>query len=62
MQMTLRITSPSGQILDEVKIVHRTQPDLITRTTSGQRLRTDGDGLGIVAADYLNHRIGGVED
>src|SRR5262249_16072252 len=43
-QMTLRITKPDGQVLDEVALRHSTDAGL-TGQSSGDRLRGDGAGL-----------------
>lgn len=55
-RMTLRITTPDGRVLDEIAVNHKTGAG-ITRPSSGQRLRDDGEGLGEIVAKYLKTRV-----
>jgi hypothetical protein len=57
-KMTLQITSPDGKVLDEILIEHGTSGTVTTAST-GQRLRSDGAGLGATAAKYLAFRATG---
>jgi hypothetical protein len=54
--MMVRITTPDGRILDEVAMAHGTQSGLFNPST-GQRLRSDGAGLGRIVAQYLKSRV-----
>lgn len=57
-KMTLQITSPDGRILDEIQLEHRTG-GTVSEASTGQRLRSDGEGLGEAAAGYLAFRSTG---
>jgi hypothetical protein len=56
-EMNLKITTPDGRVLDEITIMHGTQSGMFN-PASGQRLRSDGEGLGTVAGKYLLFRTG----
>jgi hypothetical protein len=56
-EMVFRILLPNGQLVDEVIIEHGTGAGMLT-AASGQRLRSDGRGLGALTAEYLRHRLG----
>jgi len=57
-QMIVQITTPDGRVLDEIKIKHRTGGSVV-HASSGQRLRSDGAGLGEITAEYLQKRVAG---
>jgi len=54
--MTVRITAPDGQVLDEIAMTHRTAAT-ITNPSSGGRLRDDAEALGEITAKYLRTRV-----
>jgi hypothetical protein len=55
-EMMVRITAPDGKVLDEIAIDHGTQSGMVN-PSSGQRLRSDGAGLGAGVAGYLATRV-----
>lgn len=55
-EMTLRITTPDGRVLDEIALDHST-PATITNPSSGGRWRDDGKGLGKTVGRYLQTRV-----
>lgn len=57
-RMTVQITAPDGQILDEILVSHGTQGSLYNPAV-GTRLRKDGAELGETVAAYLFHRVSG---
>lgn len=57
-KMTLQITAPDGTVIDEVQLEHGTAGSISSAST-GQRLRSDGEGLGETAAKYLAFRSTG---
>ncbi|AKT44003.1 hypothetical protein [Chondromyces crocatus] len=64
--MTLRITLPNGQVIDEITLAHSTDSrsgfsvgGISMNPSSGGRLRKDGEGLGEIVAKYLRERVGG---
>lgn len=57
-KMTLQITAPDGQVLDEILVSHGTQGSLYNPAV-GTRLRKDGAEIGEIVADYLAQRVSG---
>ncbi len=58
-QMSVQITLPNGQILDEIALTSRTSGGLDVTASSGGRLRRDGNRLGNWVAKYLIERVTG---
>jgi hypothetical protein len=54
--MSLRITTPAGQVLEEIRLEHST-PATESDPSSNDRLRADGAGLGKTVARYLSSRV-----
>ena len=59
-KMTIQITDPTGQVLDEV-LIERMSPATITNPSSGGRARDAAAQVGKVMAKYLQFRVGGEE-
>jgi hypothetical protein len=66
-QMTVKIVTPDGRVLDEIALAHGTSPSsgvaiggiaIPANPSSGGRLRKDGEELGRIVAKYLQARIG----
>ena len=57
-RMKIQITTPDGKVIDEIAIKHGT-PASITNPAVGNRLRDDGESLGVIAAKYLQFRVTG---
>ena len=57
-RMKVQITTPDGKVIDEIAIKHGT-PASITNPAIGNRLRDDGESLGVIAAKYLQFRVTG---
>jgi hypothetical protein len=55
-EMTLRLTTPDGRVLDEIALKHST-PATMSNPSSGGRWRDDGKGLGKTVARYLRTRV-----
>jgi hypothetical protein len=58
-EMTVQITSPDGKILDEVQVVHGTGASIGETMSSGGRLRSDGEAMGKIVAEYVGTRVHG---
>lgn len=57
-RMKVQITTADGKVIDEIAIRHAT-PASITNPAVGNRLRDDGEGLGVLTAKYLQFRVTG---
>ncbi len=57
-RMKVQITTPDGKVIDEIAIKHAT-PAGITNPAVGNRLRDDGEALGVITAGYLKFRVTG---
>jgi hypothetical protein len=57
-RMKVQITTPDGKVIDEIAIHHGT-PASLTNPAVGNRLRDDGEALGVIAASYLKFRVTG---
>ena len=57
-RMKVQITTPDGKVIDEIAIKHGT-PASLTNPAVGNRLRDDGEGLGVIMASYLKFRVTG---
>lgn len=57
-QMTVRITTPDGGVIDEIQLQSSTAASL-GNPSSGGRLRSDGANLGKILGAYLGLRMAG---
>jgi hypothetical protein len=55
-QMTVTISDKNGAELDEIFVEHQTQGSIMN-AASGQRLRSDGEAMGGITADYILTRV-----
>ena len=55
-EMSVTIARQDGTNIDEILLRHSTGAGIST-ASSGQRLRRDGTGLGVLTARYLEHRV-----
>ncbi len=67
-EMSVKITTPDGKVLDEVLLDHGTNSaggmsigGISLNPSSGGRLRKDGEALGKTTARYLKMRVGAGE-
>ncbi|APR84583.1 Hypothetical protein A7982_09932 [Minicystis rosea] len=65
-EMTVRITTPDGRVLDEIALAHGTDSrsgfsvgGISLNPSSGGRLRKDGEALGNIVGAYLKTRVSG---
>jgi hypothetical protein len=65
-EMTVRITTPDGKVLDEIALAHGTDSrsgfsvgGISLNPSSGGRLRKDGEALGTIVGHYLKARVTG---
>jgi len=57
-RMRVQITTPDGKVIDEIAIKHST-PASLTNPAVGNRLRDDGEALGVLIAGYIKFRVTG---
>ncbi len=55
-EMTVKITTPDGKVLDEITLSHST-PASMTNASSTSRLHDDAEALAEITVDYLKSRI-----
>ncbi len=67
-EMNVKILAPDGRVLDEIELVHGTDPStgvaiggfaIPANPSSGGRLRKDGEALGELVAQYILLRVVG---
>jgi len=57
-RMKVQITTPDGRVIDEIQIQHGS-PATMGSPAVGNRLRQDGNALGVIMAAYLRFRVRG---